>query len=420
MSISAVQLASLLTKSHLLSHLESQSTTSDVSKGTKAVPEATKSDASEVTVADFASQAVLIHAIHSVFPDDVFIAEEGIEMLKNDKDLCDRVWELIIGAGQLSAISALSALSGNGSGSSEIDGSASVAVGLRLPASKEEMLSAIDLGSRGGLVDSNAKSARTWILDPIDGTKTYIRAQQYAVCLCLVDHGVQQVAVLGCPNLRADIDISSGRVQVEESLVDLRLEGGLVVSALSGQGTYISDMAAPSDRIPLEQWLSSQQVLTKTTRPATANDEKQMPLQFTDSRASPHVSPVLHDRVFASFGQSKAHNLWSMQMKYIALTLRAANTDVLIRVPPDESYHASIWDHAGGQLLLTESGGALTDATGQEFRLDGCTRKLVDNWGVCAVRGGDFEGVLTSKQVHNKVLGRVKQEVQSRANEEAD
>jgi len=290
----------------------------------------------------------------------------------------------------------------------------------RLPASKEEMLAAIDLGSMGGLPESEGKSGRTWVLDPIDGTKTYIKAQQYAVCLCLVDRGIQQVAVLGCPNLRADLDSSSGRVQVEESLVDLRPEGGLVVSAVRGQGTYISDVAAANDRIPLATWLSSHQALAKTAASTTStNNLQQLQLQFTDSRASPHISPALHDRIFSSFGASRAHDLWSMQMKYIVLTLRAASTDTMIRVPPDPSYHASVWDHAGGQLLLTESGGVLTDAHGQEFVLDGRTRKLVDNWGVCAARGGHFEGGLTSKQVHDRVLERVKQEVQSRTDAEA-
>ena len=40
-----------------------------------------------------------------------------------------------------------------------------------------------------------------WVLDPIDGTKGFLRKEQYAICLCLVKDGTIMVSALGCPNL---------------------------------------------------------------------------------------------------------------------------------------------------------------------------------------------------------------------------
>lgn len=46
-----------------------------------------------------------------------------------------------------------------------------------------------------------------WCIDPVDGTKGFIRGDQYAVCLAYVSQeGEPLIGVLGCPNL----DDSSG------------------------------------------------------------------------------------------------------------------------------------------------------------------------------------------------------------------
>jgi len=61
---------------------------------------------------------------------------------------------------------------------------------------KEGILSAIDDGkSEGGA------SGRHWVLDPIDGTKGFLRGDQYAIALALLDEGKVVLGVLACPNL---------------------------------------------------------------------------------------------------------------------------------------------------------------------------------------------------------------------------
>ena len=43
-----------------------------------------------------------------------------------------------------------------------------------------------------------------WTIDPIDGTKGFLRGGQYAVCLSLIVDTIVQVGVIGCPNLPID------------------------------------------------------------------------------------------------------------------------------------------------------------------------------------------------------------------------
>lgn len=40
-----------------------------------------------------------------------------------------------------------------------------------------------------------------WTIDPIDGTKGFLRGEQYAVCLSLIVDGEVTIGVIGCPNL---------------------------------------------------------------------------------------------------------------------------------------------------------------------------------------------------------------------------
>ena len=49
-----------------------------------------------------------------------------------------------------------------------------------------------------------------WTLDPIDGTKGFLRGEQYAVCLALIVDARVQLGVIGCPNLLVDASKPDG------------------------------------------------------------------------------------------------------------------------------------------------------------------------------------------------------------------
>ncbi len=54
-----------------------------------------KSDASPVTVADFAVQAIVCARLLEAFPDDAIIAEEAADELRKNPELCERVLEAV-------------------------------------------------------------------------------------------------------------------------------------------------------------------------------------------------------------------------------------------------------------------------------------------------------------------------------------
>ncbi len=64
-----------------------------------------------------------------------------------------------------------------------------------------------------------------WTLDPIDGTKGFLRGEQFAVCLALIIDGEGQLGVMGCPNLPVDFKNPEG-------------EKGCLFVAEKGQGAF--------------------------------------------------------------------------------------------------------------------------------------------------------------------------------------
>ncbi|KAJ2963528.1 hypothetical protein NQ176_g10852 [Zarea fungicola] len=100
-----------------------------------------KDDFSPVTVADFAVQGLLAATFHGAFPEDNFVGEENASYLRQNATLLDRVWEL------------LSTVPRDGL--------------TRLPESKEKLCDLIDLCGSGV-----PERKRTWVFDPIDGTRT--------------------------------------------------------------------------------------------------------------------------------------------------------------------------------------------------------------------------------------------------------
>ncbi|RMY59450.1 hypothetical protein D0864_13217, partial [Hortaea werneckii] len=123
-----------------------------------------KSDASPVTIGDFGAQALIISALQANFPNDEIVAEEEAKDLRENSQLRD----LVYGLTQEAKLS---------------DATAEQTLGGPI-ASADKMLDIIDKGdSKGG------NSGRIWAIDPIDGTKGFLRGGQYAVCLALMVDG---------------------------------------------------------------------------------------------------------------------------------------------------------------------------------------------------------------------------------------
>ncbi|KAF7544441.1 hypothetical protein G7046_g9785 [Stylonectria norvegica] len=230
------------------------------------------------------------------------------------------------------------------------------------------MLDLIDLGGRG----TGGGVGRFWVMDPIDGTAAFLKGQQYAVSLALIENGKEVVGVLGCPNLSLD------STRVHESVVDK--DGlGVMLTAVRGQGTTVRAMTTTS--------LQPARRLETLQPPAALAD-----VHIVDCAQSKTSRHDLIGRLASSFGFTFPNTeVWSSHMRYAALVLGGA--DLQLRIPVATGTRMCIWDHAGAQLIFTEVGGRVTDLDGKDIDF-GAGRDLHRNRGLVAVREGIHGTVL--------------------------
>lgn len=313
-----------------------------------------KTDASPVTVGDFAAQALIIHALKKNFPEDSIVGEEEASLLRSNTQLRDLIWDLVKNA-TLSDPTVEETLGGP----------------IKCV---EEMLDAIDHGASPG-----GNRGRIWALDPIDGTKGFLRGGQYAICLALIVDGEVKVGVLGCPNLPID---DSTPITIESGFNQTNNEGkGILIAAVSGGGARSRALGngglEPSKPIhmrPVED-------ITKAI--------------FCESVELSHSSHGHQGMIAKELGLTGASIRMDSQAKYASLA--RGTSDIYLRLSVRADYQEKIWDHASGEVIVREAGGEVTDTFGR--RLDfGKGRTLAGNKGIVAA----------SKEVHGKVLAAVK------------
>lgn len=344
----AVQRASILTKK-----------LSDSISTTQKSGTLTKEDKSPVTVGDYAAQAIINFAIKKNFPSDEIVGEEDSDGLKDDsaeaKKLSDHIKQIIDDVQ---------------SETKELDEKIGSLTLL------DSIYDSIDLGnSKGG------SSGRFWALDPIDGTKGFLRGDQFAVCLALVENGEVVLGVIGCPNLPATI-ISNSNMSGEK--------GGLF-SAIKGLGSYYTSLFQPLKPLDQQERLKMKQ----STSPSE--------LKVAEGVESGHSSHSEQSQVKKLLGfeessvEAQTINLDS-QVKYCVLAKGQA--DIYLRLPISDTYREKIWDHAAGNILITESGGQVGDITGKQ--LDFGQGRYLNSQGVIAANKAVFPQVIAAvKQVLN-------------------
>lgn len=219
------------------------------------------------------------------------------------------------------------------------------------------LLAAIDRGCASG-----GARGTFWTLDPIDGTSGYIRGDQYAVALGLIVDGVVQAGVLGCPALGAKV----GGDQGGGSIYYATRGGGAFMSLEQGEGAQVSAVSVIAD-------------------PAEA--------RFCESVESGHTRHDAAAAIVASLGSLGTPVRLDSQCKYAVVARGEA--DVYLRLPTRPGYEERIWDHAGGMLIVEESGGRVTDVTGRPLDFSQ-GRTLSANRGVVATNGLLHEAVLAA------------------------
>lgn len=280
----------------------------------------TKDDRSPVTVADYASQALVAHLLHQMFPNDPLVAEEDSSRLRTpeNRPILDKVTRFVAHF------------------SPQVNSSL--------------VCEWIDRGNA-------TTSTRFWTLDPIDGTKGFLRGDQYAVALALIVGGEVQIGVLGCPSLS------------NASQPDMEGSGSLVV-AVRGQGTWTQPLFASGNFSRLH--------VSRRADPAQARMLRSFESAHTNTNQIDEFAKVLRT-------QTKPV-LMDSQAKYAVLA--AGQGDLLLRLlsPSKPDYREKIWDQAAGSIVVQEAGGQVSDLHGN--LLDFSTgRTLAHNRGVLASNG---------------------------------
>ncbi|MCJ1395642.1 hypothetical protein MMC18_008528 [Xylographa bjoerkii] len=316
-----------------------------------------KDDKSPVTIGDFGAQALIIQAIKYNFPDDEVVGEEEASTLREKSDLIQQIWELVKGAKL-----------GTDGKDSEVENE----LGGPLK-SADQMLDAIDAGNSAG-----GSKGRFWALDPIDGTKGFLRGGQYAVCLALIVDGEVKVGVLGCPNLPVD-DKAPLSADVSDAGAE-KHQRGVLFSAVYGQG-------ATSQPLGNDDLLPHQPIHMKTPPIKEAT--------FCESVEAGHSSHGDQATIAEKLGITKPSVRMDSQAKYGSVARGAG--DLYLRLPVSATYVEKIWDHAAGCLIVAEAGGIVTDAEGNNVDF-GQGRTLAKNKGIVAA----------PKSLHEEVIGVVK------------
>ncbi len=284
-----------------------------------------KNDKSPVTVADFGSQALICRALNEAFPNDPVIGEEDAAVLLEAGNAA--MLERVVGH-----------------------------VAAHVPdADAQNVCRWIDHGS------AQTFSDRFWTLDPIDGTKGFLRGQQYAIALALVVGGELELAILGCPNLGP-------------SLADERGDGTVLV-AIRGHGTWQMPLIGEAE--PMRVTVSSQ---TEASR-----------IRFCESVEAAHSAHGDSARLAARLAIAAEPARLDSQAKYAAVARGEA--EAYLRLPRDNKYREKIWDHGAGVLCVTEAGGRVTDVLGADLDF---TRgyQLENNLGVVVSNGPQHDTLL--------------------------
>ncbi|WP_269537641.1 3'(2'),5'-bisphosphate nucleotidase [Cerasicoccus fimbriatus] len=302
----AVAIEAVIAASKLCEHVRQKLADSD---------SAQKEDRSPVTIADYGSQAIILAELAKHFPDDPIVAEEDASDLA-------------------------------GSDQTELRNKVVLEVQLIDPTATEgSVMQAIDRGNYGG------KDGRFWTLDPIDGTKGFLRKDQYAIALGLIEDGEVVFSVLGCPALPHMLDRPEGPV------------GCLLVSQ-KGHGTEIYNM---------EGKMVSGAIVDDNFNPTLAT--------ICESVESGHSKHDWAAAIAEKLGVTTESVRMDSQCKYAAVA--RGDASVYLRLPTRPGYQEKIWDHAAGMLAVQEAGGKVTDIHGKPLDF-GQGQTLSGNLGVVA------------------------------------
>ncbi|MHC5025299.1 MAG: 3'(2'),5'-bisphosphate nucleotidase [Planctomycetota bacterium] len=283
----------------------------------------TKDDRSPVTVADYAVQALVALELQRRLGVDPIVGEEHSAALRNDDNAAVR--------------------------SAVVE-----AVSAHIDATEDEVLDAIDAGSHDG------SASGYWTIDPIDGTKGFLRGQQYAIALGWIENGAVVHGIMGSPNLPVSFDASLADADPT----------GTIYAASRGVGAW---------------WCPSDADFA-TAAPLHAGPEPALDdIVVCESVEAAHSDQSASQKLVASLGGTGSPLRLDSQCKYAVVARGQAHA--YLRLPTRQGYVEKIWDHAAGSIIATESGAIVTDVAGNPLDF-GHGRRLEQNKGVVCANAG--------------------------------
>lgn len=323
-----------------------------------AVASSAKADASPVTVADYAAQAFITIHLAAAFPADVFIAEESAAALRaSPRLLADVTAAVQLGAAAL-----------------RHDPQRPPAP----PAQEADVLAALDRAAAPG-----GDGRRTWVCDPIDGTRGYVARRQYCIALALTHRGAPVLGVLGCPSLRSSAAAAAAAAAAPGPDQDpgATAASGVVFHAVRGGGAYeVAEDAAAAGALG--------------ARVAVDASPDAAGAVFCESVEAAHSSHALAARVAGALGVKATPVRMDSQAKYGAMA--RGDFHIFMRFPR-KGYVENVWDHAPAACVIAEAGGRVTDGRGRP--LDFSKGRCLDNDdGIVASNGVLHDAVIDAVQ----------------------
>ncbi|BFG27685.1 hypothetical protein CerSpe_139580 [Prunus speciosa] len=298
-----------------------------------------KDDNSPVTVADWSVQATVSWILSESFGSSnvSIVAEEDIQNLSKAK--ADGVLETVVKTvNECLAEAPRYGLNGP-----------------KMALGTTEVLEAISrCNSIGG------PAGRFWALDPVDGTLGFVRGDQYAIALALIEDGEVVLGVLGCPNypMRKEwLNYHHRYHRIISKLTPSTSESwdkGCVIYARRGSG---------------EAWM--QPLLHVNKNLVWPNSARPVRVSSIDNPSlATFCEPVEKANSSHSFTAGLAHSVglrkqplrvYSM-VKYAAIA--RGDAEIFMKFAR-AGYKEKIWDHAAGVVIIQEAGGVVTDAGGR-------------------------------------------------------
>jgi 3'(2'), 5'-bisphosphate nucleotidase len=204
-------------------------------------------------------------------------------------------------------------------------------------------------------IDAGGADGECWALDPLDGTKGYLRGGQFAIAVGLLRDGVPVAGAVAAPRL-AVRSTDAG--------------AGVVFLAAAGQGAWQEELLAASGgaRTPVR------------ARPWSRGDA----IRLGGSVERAHSASDALEAAASALGTVVPVRVDS-QAKY-ALVARG-DADAYVRRSPSPGYRECAWDHVAGALVAREAGCTVTDVHGRPMDFGGGRRLAASEGVLCAAPG---------------------------------